>query len=185
MKIAAGVCTMTLNIARRVTLAADDPIFRKFSSSGWHAVRGGDAGLPRSEDGRRREYRALVRRGSGAGLRPGGPAGLGVLARDADVPQRRAVLPATPGLESGPGRSAGLGRRPDRHGAILVEFAVRVPGRSGGEGQHGHYGRLLAGAPDVSRRCPPAEPAALVRFGRALGPVRWRHARGQGLPAAG
>src|ERR1039458_5880067 len=106
MTIAAGVRTMILNIARRVTLAADDPIICQRASAARHVVRRGAAGLPRSADRRRWAYRSLVRDGTGAGLRPGGPAGLGILARDAHVPQRRPVLSATPSLEGGPRRSA-------------------------------------------------------------------------------
>src|ERR1035441_10798044 len=117
MTIAAGVRTMILNIARRVTLAADDPIICQRASAARHVVRRGDAGLPRSTDGRRRAYCSLVRHGPVSGLRPCDPAGLGFLAGHAGVSQRRAPVVATPGLEGGPRRSARAGRRPDTHAA--------------------------------------------------------------------
>src|ERR1039457_5129124 len=166
MTIAAGVRTMILNIARRVTLAADDPIICQRASAARHVVRRGDAGLPRSADGRRWAYRSLVRDGTGAGLRPGGPAGLGILARDAHVPQRRPVLSATPSLEGGPRRCAGAGRRPDRHGAIFAEFVVWLPGGRCGEGQHDPNGLFLAGPRFAYLRftaCPLVDPAVALR----------------------
>ena len=86
--------------------------------------------------------------------------------RHADVPERRPLLHAAPGLEARRRGSARARRRPARHGALIVEPAARLPGRPGDRQQHALHRRLLPGAWPLIARVEVAAPAVPVQRGR-------------------
>ena len=145
----------------------------------------GAARLPRHPGGCRGSHPAVVLAEAIGRIRPRHPCRVALLARHADVSEWCALLHAAPGLEARGRRSAWPRRGPARHGALIVEPAARLPGRPVDRHQHALHGRLLPGAWPVITRVEVATPAVPVQRGRAQRDVRRRHARGQGIPAAG
>ena len=76
-------------------------------------------------------------------------------------------------------------RRPAGHGALVLEPAACLPGRPGARQPHAVNRRLLPGAWTVIAQREVAASAIPVQHDPAQRLVRWRHARRQGLSAAG